>query len=225
VRKIVKTTCHLSLAVVLVCQATTFAQEVLFSGPQPGETLPALTVVDAQVSPGVSAGSEKPQPYDLVARMDGKSSIYVFVHDLLRNKSDEPSLGLSYMLSHYAASREDTGLVCRVVYLTDDVAALNAFLTKIRRALPKKKTPLTICTQGLEGPGAWGLNNNLRMTVVIANDNVVTASFAIQQPSVAVDAERILAELVKVIGGTPPKLRDLDFPYYIAKPDDAKPQP
>ena len=219
------TTLHRILAVMLVCQATTSAQEAVFSGPQPGEKLPGLTVVDAQVSLGQPAGSAAAKPYDLVASAKGKPSIYIFIHDLLNNKSDEPSLGLSYILSHYSATREDTGLVRNVVYLTDDVAALNAFLTKIGRALPKKKTPLTICTQGLEGPGAWGLNHNLRMTVVIANKNVVTANFAIQQPGVAVDAERILAELVKVIGGTPPKLRDLDFPYYIGKPDEANSKP
>lgn len=209
----------------LVCRATSYAQEPVFSGPQPGEKLPALTVVDAQVSPGVPAGAAKAQPYDLVARAEGRPSIYIFIHDLLSNRSDEPSLGLAYMLSHYAAKREDTGLIRSVVYLTDDVAALNAFLTKVRRALPKKGTPLTICTQGLEGPGAWGLNHNLRMTVVIANKNLVTASFAIQQPGVAVDAEPILAELVKLIGGTPPKLRDLEFPYYIAKPDVDRSKP
>ena len=63
------------------------------------------------------------------------------------------------------------------------------------------------------------------LTVLIANKNLVTASFAIQQPGMAVDAEPILAELVKLIGGTPPKLRDLEFPYYIAKPDVDRSKP
>jgi hypothetical protein len=119
---------------------------------------------------------------------------------------------------HYAAARQDTGLVRGVVYLTDDVAAMKTFLTKIRRALPKKDTPIAISTDGLEGPGSWGFNRNLRMTIVISNKGRTIANFALQQPSVNVDATRVLEELVKVIGGDVPKLRDLDFPYYVGKP-------
>mgnify|MGYP001812154548 FL=1 len=122
------------------------------------------------------------------------------------------------MLTHYAAARKDAGLVRNVVFLTDDVAATKAFLTKVRRALPKQATPIAISTDGLEGPGSWGFNRNLRMTIVISDKGRSVANFALQQPSVNVDAPKILKELVRVIGGDVPKLRDLDFPYYVGKP-------
>lgn len=186
----------------------------VFSGPQVGEQAPSLKVVDALNSSKAA--------YDFVDRADGKPCILIFIHDLLANKSDEPSLGLSYVLSHYAASRKDTELVHGVVYLTGDITEMRAFLTKVQRALPKKKTPLLISPDGIEGPGPWGLNRNLRMTVVILRKNQVTANFALQQPSVQVDAPKILAKLVEVIGGEAPKLNELDFPYYIQKPPTMK---
>ena len=196
----------------VVCCATVSAEEsVDYSGPQPGEHLPRLDVVDAFVL-------DDEKPHDLVARIGEKPSILVVIHDILSNKSDEPSLGLAYVLTHYAAARQDTGLVRNVVFLTDDVAATKAFLTKVRRALPKKATPIAISTDGLEGPGSWGFNRNLRMTIVISDEGRAVANFALQQPSVNVDAPKILQELVRVIGGDVPKLRDLDFPYYVGKP-------
>jgi hypothetical protein len=137
---------------------------------------------------------------------------------MLSNKSGEPSLGLAYVLMHYAAARKDTDLERSVVFLTDDVAAMKTFLAKIRRALPKKETPIAISTDGLEGPGSWGFNRNLRVTIVISDQGRTTASFALQQPSVNVDTPRVLKELVRVIGGDVPQLHDLDFPYYVAKP-------
>ena len=197
---------------ILICSTACGQEPGIFSGPQAGEALSSLEVKDALDATG--------KAYDLVAKAEGKPSILIFIHDLLSNKSDEPSLGLSYVLSHYAAQRKDAGLVYGVVYLTDDVTAMRAFLAKVRRALPKQDVPLVISTDGLEGPGSWGLNRNVRMTVVISKDNQVTANFALQQPSVSVDAPKILAQLIEVIGGDVPSLRELDFPYYIGRPDD-----
>jgi hypothetical protein len=198
----------------LICSALcTFAygqQSGVYSGPQPGEKVTKLEVVDAFQA--------KAESYDAVARIGSNPSILIIIHDMLNNKSDEPSLGLAYVLSHYAASREDTDLQRSVVFLSDDIQAMRNFLAKIRRALPKKDTPIVISTDGLEGPGAWGLNRNLRMTVVVLDGDQVVANFALQQPSVTVDAPRVLAEVVKMIGGEVPKLQDLDFPYYIGKP-------
>lgn len=209
------TTMQVHLTVALLLSTTTHGQEpVVFSGPQVGEKLPPLDVVDAFDATG--------KAYDIIAQAGGKPSILIFIHDLLANKSDEPSLGLAYVLSHYAAEREDTGLVRCVVYLTDDVTEMRAFLTKVRRALPKQDTPLTISPEGLEGPGSWGLNRNIRMTVVISLKNKVVANFALQQPSVRADAPRILAKLVEVIGGEVPSLGELDFPYYIERPQPEK---
>lgn len=199
------------LLAVVCCAAVGAEEPVDFSGPQPGERLPRLDVVDA-------FDLEDEKPYDLAARIGKKPSILVVIHDILSNKSDEPSLGLAYVLTHFAASRQDTGLVRNVVFLTDDVAATKAFLTKVRRALPKKATPIAISADGLEGPGSWGFNRNLRMTIVISDEGRTIANFALQQPSVNVDTLKVLKELLSVIGGDVPTLHQLEFPYYIGKP-------
>jgi hypothetical protein len=200
------------ILITLFCCAIADAEEpVDYSGPQPGERLPKFDVVDA-----FEMAEEK--PYDVIARIGEKPSILVVIHDMLSHKSDEPSLGLAYVLMHYAGTRKDTGLERNVVFLTDDLAAMKEFLTKIRRALPKKETPITISTDGLEGPGSWGFNRNLRMTIVISEQGRTTASFALQQPSVNADTPKVLKELVRVIGGDVPRLQDLDFPYYVGKP-------
>ncbi len=198
----------------IICLSAASAQEVDYSGPQPSERLPKLEVVDAFETDGE-------RPYDVIARVGADPSILVVIHDMLGNKSDEPSLGLAYVLMHYAATRADSGLKRNLVFLADDRQEMKKFLTKVRRALPKKETPIVISTAGLEGPGSWGFNRNLRMTIVIANEGKATANLALQQPSVNVDTPKVLRELVKVIGGEEPKLKDLDFPYYIGKPSES----
>ena len=202
------------LVLAFLCATAVAEEPVKYSGPQPGERLPKFEVVDA-------FGPDEQKPYDMVSRFGDEPGMLVVIHDMLNNRSDEPSLGLAYVLAHYAATRKETGLQRSVVFLTDDVTAMKSFLTKIRRALPKNETPIVISTDGLEGPGSWGLNRNLRVTVVISNQGQSVANFALQQPSVQADTPRILKELVKLIGGDVPTLRDLDFPYYIAKPPSA----
>jgi hypothetical protein len=47
------------------------------------------------------------------------------------------------------------------------------------------------------------------LTVLVAKADKVTANFALVQPSVQADAPKILAEVVKLIGGQVPSLNDL----------------
>ena len=72
--------------------------------------------------------------------------------------------------------------------------------------------PIGISVDGKEGPGAYGLNRNVTLTVLVGKDNVVTANFALIQPSIPADAPKILAEVVKLIGGQVPGLDELGAP-------------
>src|SRR5262249_24021907 len=47
---------------------------------------------------------------------------------------------------------------------------------------------------GLEGPGNYGLNKDCLMTIVVAKEDKVTASFALVQPGIA-DAPKVLEAL------------------------------
>ena len=72
-----------------------------------------------------------------------------------------------------------------------------------------RSTPVGVSRDGPEGPGAYGLNRHVQMTILIADHKGVTSNFALVQPSVKGDAVAVLHELVKVIGGNPPTLAEI----------------
>ncbi len=75
-----------------------------------------------------------------------------------------------------------------------------------------KEAPIGVSLDGKEGPGSYGLNRKVMLTVLIAQNKTVTANFALVQPSLAVDLPKIVASIVQVIGGTAPKLEELVGP-------------
>lgn len=192
---------HLAL-VGLVCgflsaTAAAAAQEAAaFSGPQAGEKLTPFVVkgvFDEQ------AGRE----IDFVKQADGKPILLVFVHEFNR-----PSVAVTRILMDYAATRQKDGLAGGIVMLNDDYTAEVQRLKRARHALPKS-TPIGVSVDGREGPGAYGLNRNVTLTVLVAKNNRVTANFALVQPSVQADVPRVLEAVVKQVGGQVPQLSDL----------------
>ena len=61
--------------------------------------------------------------------------------------------------------------------------------------------PVGISTDGQEGPGAYGLNRKVQMTILVGKDDKVTANFALVQPSAAADGPRIAQAIVDALGG------------------------
>jgi hypothetical protein len=172
------------------------AAEPVFSGPQPGEKLPPFKV---QGVLGDSAGKE----LDFVPAADGKPLVLIFVHDVNRQ-----SISMVRVLSGYTASRAADGLSTGVVFLTDDPAQGEETVKRIQHALAPK-APTGISREGREGPGSYGLNRNVTITILVGNQGKVTANFALVQPSLQVDLPKILSEVVKVAGGKVPPLQDL----------------
>lgn len=186
----------IGVMIVAVACATAHADDPVFSGPQPGEPLVPFTmkgVFDA------SAGKS----IDLVTQAGGKPLLLVFVHE-----ANRPSVAVTRALMTYAAKRSGDGLVGGVVWLSDDPTATEQFLKRARHALPEN-VPIGISIDGKEGPGAYGLNRNVTLTVLVAKANRVTASFPLIQPSLQADVPKILAEVVKLIGGTVPPVAEL----------------
>jgi hypothetical protein len=173
------------------------AAESVFSGPQVGESTEPFKI--RQVF-GDAAGEE----IDVVAAADGKPLLLIFVHDITR-----PSIGLTRMLADYAATRAGEGLHSAVVLLTDDATKTETWMKNARHALPQK-TSLGISVDGPEGPGAYGLNREVSLTMLVAKDHKVVANFALVQPSVQADGPKILTAIVDVLGGGEvPKVEDL----------------
>jgi hypothetical protein len=181
----------------LIVTSPLFAQDPVFSGPQPGEKVTPFRLR------GVFddlAGKE----FDLVAKADGKPLAIVFIH-----KATRPSVGMTRVVMDYAAKRAKDGLVAGVVYLEDDATEAENFLKRARHAFPVQ-VPVGISVDGREGPGAYGLNRNVELTILVAKENVVKASFALVQPSIQADAVRVAKAIAEAAGvGQAPTLADL----------------
>lgn len=187
------------LGLMLVVAAPVRGDDPVFSGPQAGEKLTPFKMTGVFDE---SAGKR----IDLVTSAGAKPMLLVFVHE-----ANRPSIAVSRAVLNYAATRAKDGLVSGLVWLADDPTAAEQFLKRARGALPEK-TPIGISVDGKEGPGAYGLNRNVTLTILVAKDGRVTANFALIQPSVQADVPRVLAEVVKLIGGRVPPVDQLVAP-------------
>jgi hypothetical protein len=172
------------------------ADDAIFSGPQVGEPLPAFTVR------GV-LGDDAGKDLDFVTQADGKPIVLVFVHGMTR-----PSIGLVRTLTAYTSERPTSELVTGVVWLDDDATEAENTIKRVKHALAPK-APIGISLDGQEGPGSYGLNRNVMLTILVGKEGKTTANFALVQPSLASDLPKILEEVVRVAGGQVPKLSDL----------------
>ncbi len=179
------------------------AEDALFSGPQVGEKLTSFTVRGVY-------DDEEGKEFDYVKQADGKPICLIFVHELTR-----PSAGVLRAVTGFVAKHREN-MNGGVVFLGSDATELAIRIKRARHALAKE-TPTGISVDGQEGPGAYGLNRKATLTVLIADDNKVTANFALVQPSVQADVPRIVAEVVKIVGGKTPTLAELGAVRYVRK--------
>ena len=184
------------LALGLASVNRTTAQDQLFSGPQVGEKLNSFKVRGVFDE---DAGKE----LDFVGQADGKPIVLIFVHDVNRQ-----SVSMTRIFSGYTVSRANDGLATGVIWLDDDATAAENQLKKMRHALTPK-APTGISLEGREGPGSYGLNRNVMLTILIGKEGKVTGNFALVQPSLQVDLPKILQSVVDVVGGEVPKLSEL----------------
>jgi hypothetical protein len=172
------------------------ADDPVLSGPQPGEKLTPFKVF---VATGERKGLSNA---DLIAEWDGAPAVLVFVHELTR-----PGAALMRALDAFQQRRAADGLKLGFVFLTRDRTQSEQYLPLAANSL-KMAAPLTLSVDGPEGPGSYGLNRHVQMTVLVARKNVVTASFALVQPN-ETDAPKIWAEVAKLIGGPVPTLDEV----------------
>ena len=184
----IRSTAIATLFLSLAMFAMAAEEEPVFSGPQVGE---AVTPFKARHVLGEKAGEE----FDVISAADGKPVCIIFVHNVTR-----PSVGLTRLLMTYAARRVDDGLHPAVVFLSADATQTESWMKRAQHALPKK-VPIGISVDGQEGPGAYGLNRDMTLTILVAKENKVTGNFALVQPSVQADGPKVLKAMVDVLGG------------------------
>ena len=171
------------------------ADEEVFSGPQPGEKMAPFKVLGVYDD---AAGKE----VDFVSQAEGKPLMLIFIHDPLTR----PSASVARGLAEYAKAH-NKDLKAGIVWLAPDRSKSEEYLKMARRSL-NFGVPVGISLDGLEGPGAYGLNRNVSLTIVIGKENKVTANFALIQPSTT-DAPKILTAAAKLFDG--PAVTQADF--------------
>ncbi len=192
------------------------AQEKLFSGPQVGEKLPPFKVRGFFDQ---AAGKE----LDFVTQAGGKPIVLVFVHDFNRM-----SATMTRFITAEAGDRKKKyGLEAGVIWLADDVTEAEIVLKRSGHAL-WRQAPLGISLDGKEGPGSYGLNRNVTLTILVGKDGKVVANFPLVQPSLQADWDKIIEAIAKADGGPKTKLEDSpaakDMPLKkpVAQQDDPK---
>jgi len=175
---------------------TLIQDEPVFSGPQPGEKLVPF------VATGVF-GKDADQKLDIVTENDTKPCVLIFVHERSRQ-----AFGLSNMVMRLVQDRGPEKVAGSIIFLTDDPTETAEWMNRVPEFFPKQ-IRLGISVDGKEGPGAYGLNRNVSLTVLIAKDNTVSASFALLQPSIEVDGPTIFKAIAEVLGEKDvPKIAD-----------------
>ncbi len=180
-------------------EETQEAKPAVFSGPQVGEGLTALKVKGVY-------GDQAGKTFDLLEKNKDQPQLVVFLH-----KRTRPAFGLARTLLTYVSKRKDDKLTGGIIWLTEDATATANWLGQVKRYFPQtSRMPVVYSPEGIEGPGAYGLNRNVTMTILVANKNKVTANFALVQPSLQADFPLIMKALVKEAGGEIPTLESLN---------------
>lgn len=172
------------------------ADEPVFSGPQPGEKLVPFFIK------GV-LGDDADKSIDIVLENETTPHVLIFVHERSR-----PAFGLSNLVMRLVEDRGVEKINGSLIFLSEDPTETAEWMNRIPQYFPVK-IQKGISPDGKEGPGSYGLNRNVSLTVLICKDNVVTANFALVQPSVEVDGPRIFKAIANVLGEVKvPKIAD-----------------
>ncbi len=162
-------------------------KKAIFSGPQAGENLPVLRVTGTH---GRFEGKE----FDPVAKAAGKPQILIF---LSGDSDDKPLYWIGDALTRLVG-RPTKGLQTCVVYLGDNRTKIRKLAKQADKPKPKG-TLIGYSKDGRDGPGAYGLNRHVAMTIIVARKGKVTHNFAFAQPPFYSDPH-VLGGVADVIG-------------------------
>src|SRR5262249_37855844 len=135
------------------CAFAQIGDDKVFSGPQPGEKIAAFK---AQAVYGVGAGKE------IELAKDQGPTLLVFVHEITR-----PALQLLRPVDPFAFSLAKSGLATQFIFLPADKTKTEQYLTAAQKSLALQ-SPVSISLDGIEGPGSYGLNRKMTLTILLA---------------------------------------------------------
>lgn len=164
----------------------------VFSGPQPGESIQPFKVLRYQNDEATELEIAKTHANDI--------TLICFVHKL----SNDDRILYGFGLVDYYLRRHQA-LTSHVVLLTDDRAKTMKMLKGWMRGSLFTKSSVGVSTDGHEGPGSYGLNRNVAMTVVVAKGDQVVDNLVFQAPNNN-DLQSIMASVAKALGKPKPDL-------------------
>ncbi len=183
------------LAPALMLAASVLAASVLAagdsfpSGPLVGDKL-------AEFKLHAFSGGDAGKELKFLEKTKGGPTLLVFVHKITR-----PGLQFLRPVDKYAAENEN--LASHIVWITEDKDKTEEFLKRAQNSL-NLQTNVGICLESKDGPPAYGLNDKVTLTVLVAKDNKVVANFALVDPN-GKDARKVIEAMAKVLGKDPPK--------------------
>jgi hypothetical protein len=176
-------------------KATGAIQERIFSGPQPGEKIKPFKVLHIE--------ADQPEELEIVKETDERTTLICFVHRL--SNDDKILFGLG-LVDFYASRHKD--LTSHFVLLSDDRAKMIMMLRGWARGSLFTKSLVSVSVDGVEGPGYYGLNRNVAMTVLVARGNKVVNNLVFQAPNQR-DLQAIMAAVAKALGKPEPTLANV----------------
>ena len=184
--------------ILYVAQFTTpsiLAQDKVFSGPQPGEITTPFNTIELR-------GENEGTTVDPIKENHGKSTALVFVHGIERSM-----VPLMRVVDAFGSAHKEK-IITNWVFLSDDPIASRQRLPQVGRSI-KLQGRMLLSSDGIEGPGNYGLNKDCLLTILTSRENKVTANFALIQPGIA-DGKAVVAALSSLIDlETPPTIQSL----------------
>lgn len=167
-------------------------QERIYSGLQPGERTMPFTVLHIQ--------DDEAHELELFKNTDKGITLICFVHRL--SNDDRVLFGLG-LVDFYAAQHQD--LTSHFVLLSDDRDKITTMLRGWKRGSFFTKTLVSLSVDGAEGPGYYGLNRDVAVTVLVVKGNKVVDNLVFNAPNDR-DLETIMGSVATALGKTKPTL-------------------
>ena len=171
-------------------------QERVFSGPQPGEKIKPFKVLSVKDGEANELEIVKKTP-------DESTTLICFVHKF--SNDDRILFGLG-LVDFYAARHKE--LTSHYVLLFDDTPKISKMIQAWARGSLFKNSLVSVSVDGADGPGAYGLNRNVAMTVVVAKGDQVVNNLVFNAPNYQ-DLQKIMAAVAKVNDKPEPKLAEV----------------
>ena len=166
----------------------------IFSGPQPGEKLPAFKATSL-------AGDKKGKELDPITSAGDKLQV-LFFQDASRAAIVGLFNGMDAIGKIGRKTDKDLQIAC--VFLCDDAELVPKGFAQLEHAqgFPELRERgvdvIAVSKDGREGPGAYGLNRNFSQTIILARNGKVTRNFVFRQGMLYADPHVMggIAELI-----------------------------